>query len=66
MPMTAVSDMHDGSVRTVKQCPPFIDAMRAGFVMPLPCDVRYADGAFTWDWTLPAPAAPGHSAGCLL
>lgn len=60
MPMAALSDMHDGPVRTVKQCPPFLDAMRAGFVMPLPCDVRYADGAFTWDWTLPQPATPGH------
>ncbi len=60
MPMTALSDMHDGPVRTVKQCPPFIDAMRAGFVMPLPCDVHYADGAFTWDWRLPQPATPGH------
>ena len=60
MPMTALSDMHDGPVRTVKQCPPFIDAMRAGFVMPLPCDVHYADGAFTWDWRLPRPGTPGH------
>jgi hypothetical protein len=60
MPMTAHSDMHDASVRTVKQCPPFIDAMRAGFAMPLPCDVHYADGAFSWDWTLPLPATPGH------
>ncbi len=60
MPMTASSDMHDGPVRTVKQCPPFIDAMRAGFIMPLPCDVHYADGAFTWDWPLPQPATPGH------
>jgi hypothetical protein len=60
MPMTAQSDMHDGPVRTVKQCPPFVDAMRAGFVMPLPCDVHYADGVFTWDWRLPQPATPGH------
>ena len=56
MPMTAPSDMHDGPVRTVKQCPPFIDAMRAGFVMHLPCDVHYAKGAFTWDWPLPEAA----------
>ena len=60
MPMEAHSAMHDGAVRTVKHCPPFIDAMRAGFVMPLPCDVHYADGAFSWDWNLPVPTTPGH------
>lgn len=60
MPMTAHSDMHDAPIRTVKQCPPFIDAMRTGFVMPLPCDVHYADGRFTWDWTLPLPSTRGH------
>ena len=60
MPMTAHSDMHGAPVRTVKQCPPFIDAMRAGFVMPLPCEVRYAGGVFSWDWALPAPSLPGH------
>ena len=60
MPMTAHSDMHDGPVRTVKQCPPFIDAMRMGFVIPLPCDVHYADGAFGWEWKLPLPGTPNH------
>ena len=60
MPMAAPSDMHGAPVRTVKQCPPFLDAMRAGFVMPLPCDLHYADGAFSWDWTLPQPALAGH------
>ncbi len=60
MPITAHSDMHDGDVRTVKQCPPFVDAMRTGFVMPLPCDVHYADGTFSWDWTLPLPSTPDH------
>jgi hypothetical protein len=59
MPMTAHSDMHDASVRTVKQCPPFLDAMRLGVMMPLPCDLDYADGAFAWHWDLP----PGTLAG---
>ena len=61
MPMLAPSDMHDGAaIRTVKQCPPFLDAMRAGFMMPLPCDVRYRDGVFGWDWALPEPSLAGH------
>lgn len=60
MPMAARSDMHDAEIRTVKQCPPFVDAMRAGFVMTLPCDLHYADGAFAWDWDLPEPSLPGH------
>ena len=32
------SPLHGQEVRTVKQCPPFIDAMCYGFIMPLPCD----------------------------
>lgn len=39
-----------GADRTVKQCPPFIDAMTNGFVIQLPCDIQVADGQFTWDW----------------
>ena len=39
-----------GEDRTVKQCPPFIDAMTAGFVIPLPCDIHIDKGRFTWDW----------------
>lgn len=61
MPVTAGSEMHGGAaIRTVKQCPPFIDAMRAGFMMLLPCDVRYADGVFAWDWAAPEPSLAGH------
>ena len=53
MPGAAFSDLHGRDVRTVKQCPPFVDAMRHGFVMRLPCDVTVADGRFSWDWDLP-------------
>jgi len=34
MPMTAFSDFHGRDIRTVKQCPPFVDAMTAGFLIP--------------------------------
>ena len=53
MPRTAFSETHGQDVRTVKQCPPFVDAMRHGFVMRLPCDVTVAEGRFCWDWDLP-------------
>ena len=53
MPGAAFSELHGREVRTVKQCPPFVDAMRHGFVMRLPCDVSVADGRFSWDWDLP-------------
>jgi hypothetical protein len=60
MPAKAYSDLHGSDVRTVKQCPPFVDAMAHGFMMPLACDVRVADGTFTWDWDLPAPSIAHH------
>lgn len=54
------SEMHGRSIRTVKQCPPFVDAMAHGFVVPLPCDVRVEQGRFSWDWNAPAASVPGY------
>jgi len=61
LPPRVPSEAHGRSIRTVKQCPPFVDAMSHGFLMPLPCDVQVGDdGAFSWDWPLPALTLPGH------
>ena len=61
MPGHAHSDMHgDADIRTVKHCPPFVDAMMQGFVMTLPCDVRVRDGVLSWDWDVPAPDTATH------
>lgn len=60
MPKDAFSDTHGQDVRTVKQCPPFIDAMSHGFIIPLPCDVRVRDGVLSWDWDLPPLSIEAH------
>ncbi len=60
MPNRAFSPVHGQDVRTVKQCPPFIDAMSYGFVMPLPCDVTVKGGALSWHWDVPAPSIHAH------
>ena len=54
MPAQAYSAVIGGEDDTVKRCPPFIDAMTAGFLIPLFCDVTVEDGAFSWDFDLPA------------
>jgi hypothetical protein len=56
MPGAALVAELGAEIRTLKHCPPFIDAMRAGFLMPLAADVRVADGAFSWEWDLPRSA----------
>jgi hypothetical protein len=61
MPARTFSELHGQKVRTVKQCPPFIDAMCYGFVIPLPCDVRVENGRLEWDWDLPPLSVPGHT-----
>ncbi len=61
MPMRAFSDLHGQEIRTVKQCPPFVDAMAYGFIMPLPCDIHVGGGRLTWDWPLPALSIGGHT-----
>ena len=60
MPANAPSDIHGRDVRTVKQCPPFVDAMTYGVLIPLPCDVAVDRGSFSWDWNIPEPSASGH------
>ncbi len=54
------SVVHQRSIRTVKQCPPFVDAMAHGFVIPLPCDIQVQDGQFSWNWPLPALNVAQH------
>jgi hypothetical protein len=56
MPGEALVAELGAEIRTLKHCPPLIDALRAGFLMPLAADVRVADGAFSWEWDLPATA----------
>ena len=60
MPPTAPSAFHGREVRTVKQCPPFVEAMTHGFVVPLPCDVRVEAGRFSWDWEVASPEGREH------
>ncbi len=55
------SPVHGREIRTVKQCPPFVDAMRHGFMLVLPCDVTVEAGMkFAWDWALPELTVQGH------
>ena len=60
MPAKAHSDIHGREIRTVKQCPPFVDAMAYGVLILLPCDVIVERGAFSWNWDVPEPATSGH------
>lgn len=54
MPGKSPSALTGDDVRTVKHCPPFLDAMGAGFLLPLQADVEVRDGRLSWDWELPA------------
>lgn len=38
---------------TVKKCPPFIDAMTYGFLIPLATDLEVRHGEFSWNFELP-------------
>jgi hypothetical protein len=53
MPAEAFNAVGQQPTPTVKRCPPFVDAMTAGFLIPLVCDVRVENGEFTWDNDLP-------------
>jgi len=59
MPQHAFSAIASAEDDTVKRCPPFIDAMTQGFLIPLICDLKVENGEFTWDNDLP----PGGDLG---
>jgi hypothetical protein len=61
MPVKAFSELAQVDLLTVKKCPPFIDAMTCGFLIPLATDVRVDDGEFSWDWEVPQGLLPGAS-----
>ena len=44
----------------MKKCPPFIDAMTYGFLIPLLVDLKVENGEFTWDFDLPGHAHDQH------
>lgn len=45
-----------GKERTVKNCPPFVDAMSHALIIPLATDIHVQGGRFTWNW--PADESP--------
>jgi hypothetical protein len=53
MPQKAFNATSRREEQTVKRCPPFIDAMTYGFLIPLPVDLEVRDGEFTWDFDTP-------------
>jgi len=59
MPQEAASAIDGRRDDTLKRCPPFIDAMTCGFLMPLMCDVTVENGAFSWDSGLPPADGSG-------
>ena len=50
MPMSATALELEKDLPTVKQCPPFLDAMAFGFIMPLAADLRVENEIFDWEW----------------
>jgi hypothetical protein len=57
MPAQAYSGTNRREDNTIKRCPPFIDAMTSGFLLPLVCDLRIENGVMTWDNDLPTGGA---------
>lgn len=54
MPSETKSETLGGAtVRTLKQCPPVIDAFALGLLIPLATDLRVAGGEISWDWAPP-------------
>jgi hypothetical protein len=53
LPQKAFSDTAGDEMPTIKKCPPVIDAMTYGFLMPLACDLKVENGEFSWDRDVP-------------
>lgn len=54
MPAQVAADSLGGApIRTLKHCPPFLDAMGLGLMIPLVTDLHIAGGQISWDWDPP-------------
>jgi hypothetical protein len=53
LPQKAYSEIKQKELLTVKKCPPFIDAMGYGFLIPLVSDLKIENGEFSWDRDVP-------------
>ncbi len=53
LPPMAFNAVAQAESQTVKRCPPFIDAMTYGFLIPLPCDLKVENGEFSWNFEVP-------------
>jgi hypothetical protein len=61
MPGSVFSDILQMEQLTVKRCPPFIDAMTYGFLIPLVTDLHVDDGTFSWTFDAPRNAITSYS-----
>ena len=50
LPQRAFNPTVGGQTHTVKKCPPFVDAMTYGFLIPLATDLEVRDGEFSWNF----------------
>ena len=57
MPAQAFNAVNMREEDTIKRCPPFVDAMTCGFLIPLICDLRIENGAITWNNDIPPGGA---------
>ncbi len=57
MPTQAFNAINMREEDTIKRCPPFVDAMTSGFLIPLVCDLRVENGSITWDFDIPPGGA---------
>ena len=53
MPQKSFNPVANKVEFTLKKCPPFIDAMTYGFLIPLAVDLTVQDGEFSWDFPVP-------------
>jgi len=53
LPSKAFNATMGEETQTVKKCPPFIDAMTYGFLIPLAVDLKVHDGEFSWEFEPP-------------
>src|SRR5688572_20951561 len=53
LPQKTFNPTMGAEAHTVKKCPPFIDAMTHGFLIPLPIDLEVRDGELSWHAEIP-------------